>query len=299
MFLKAILVFYNLVLTSALLFSGVRSAGTSADQVLLLFLLPVAVYFAFLLLGKIRGIRRVLVLPGLSAIKPLAFSLSLVTTSLWLSASLLGATNSSEYLFTLLILPLPLYFWGVAVGRLKKGLGKPRAEGDWTRGRMDEGTSRQVDEWTTGKEVAPAVAAPLSRDQVGEPQRRDFLKRIGGLGLGLLIYSILNPKQVGAAFFGSVPGPGTVSIKDTTDTKIDPAVKDYQALTKPYAISAIDDGTISYYGFIDKDGKWYILKEGPETGYDSYLYVKGDTNFSSNWGDREIRTDYAYFDQIF
>jgi len=270
---RAVLVFYNLVLTGALLFSGVRSVGTSANRVLLLFLLPVAVYFAA------AGIRRILALPGLSAIKGLAFSLSLATTSLLFVFNLLGAANSSEYLFALLVAPLPLYFWGVAGGCLIKGLRKPQAK----------------EEPAVAEEPAPA--APLTRkDQVDEPQRRDFLKRIGSVGLGLLAYSILNPKQVGAAFFGSVPGPGTVAIKDPTDTKIDPAIK---SPIDAFGISAIDDGATSYYGFIDKNGAWYILKEAPDTGYDSYLYVKGDTGFSDNWGTRKTRTDYAYFNQTF
>jgi len=116
--------------------------------------------------------------------------------------------------------------------------------------------------------------------------------------LGILAYSILNPREAGAAFFGSVPGPGTVALKDTAGNQIDPAEK-YP--TSGYGITEIDDdGTTLYYGFVDKGGAWYILKETEAVGEESsYRYVKGATDFSTEWGDRKTRTDYGYFDQAF
>jgi len=54
--------------------------------------------------------------------------------------------------------------------------------------------------------------------------RRQFLKLISSAGLTLFLFSIF-AKRAQAAFFGSVPGSGTVALKDTTGTPIDPAIK--------------------------------------------------------------------------
>jgi len=279
--LKALLVFYNLVLTSTLLFFGLRGSTASADGVLALFLFPVVIYFFSVGIGKFLAVR------GLSTIKKLTFGFSLATTSVWFLSSLWVA-GSSEYLFVLLIAPLPIYFWGVATARFIRSL-----KGSSKKPKEKEEPVIKEEE----KEEALAPTQMVSEDQVNEPSRRDFLKRIGSIGLGILVWSLLNPKQAGAAFFGSVPGPGTVALKDTTDTKIDPAIK---SPTDAYGITEIDeDAPNIYYGFINKDGKWYILKETESDSDFSYRYVKGDTDFPSNWGSRKTRTDYNYFDQTF
>ncbi len=135
-----------------------------------------------------------------------------------------------------------------------------------------------------------------------DPKRRDFLKKIGGVGLGILAYSILNPREAGAAFFGSVPGPGTVAIKDTAGNQIDPAEK-YP--TSGYGITEIDDaGTTFYYGFVDKAGAWYIIKENDTTGDLSYLYATPannptETDFADAWADRATTLTYQQFDSAF
>ena len=38
-----------------------------------------------------------------------------------------------------------------------------------------------------------------------------------------------------------------------------------------------------YYGFVDKTGAWFIMKE-ESSG--AYRYTKGDSNFSTNWTTR-------------
>jgi uncharacterized protein YggU (UPF0235/DUF167 family) len=64
-----------------------------------------------------------------------------------------------------------------------------------------------------------------------------------------------------------------------------------------YKISDIDDASNpKYYGFLDKDGNWYILKE--DTTAKTYRYTKGATNYSTNWGNRTTLT-YDYFDVVF
>ncbi len=122
--------------------------------------------------------------------------------------------------------------------------------------------------------------------------RRMFIKLIGSAGLSLFLLSIFT-KKAEAAFFGSVPGSGTVAIKDTTGVQIDPAIK---SPTDGYKISQIDDSTPSYYGFVNKSGLWFIMKEDVSTG--NYRYTKGASGFSTNWTNRASLT-YDYFNIIF
>jgi len=79
------------------------------------------------------------------------------------------------------------------------------------------------------KATKSVVFEPIAEEEaVKDPQLRQFLRVVGVTGVGLFLLSLLNPKKVGAAFFGSVPGPGTVALKDTSDTKINPATSDKQ-----------------------------------------------------------------------
>ena len=139
----------------------------------------------------------------------------------------------------------------------------------------------------------------VTSTKISDNERRQFLKMIGSAGLGLITLSLLNPKKAGASFFGSVPGPGTISIKDVDGNKIDPAARHP---TDGYKISKLDDTTsdiYSYYGFVDQTGRWYIQREttsGVNTG--DFLYCNGPSGFSIAWGDRDIKT-YESFDTIF
>jgi|SRR6185436_826919 len=59
-----------------------------------------------------------------------------------------------------------------------------------------------------------------------------------------------------------------------------------------------DDGTPNYYGFTDKDGNWYILKETISAGADTYRYIKGSSDFPTNWTGR-AGLSYDYFENVF
>jgi len=126
--------------------------------------------------------------------------------------------------------------------------------------------------------------------------RRIFLKLIGTAGLSLFFFSLFT-KKAQAAFFGSVPGPGTVALKDSLGNEIDPAEKQP---TDGYNITELDDSTPSYYGFMNKEGAWFIMKEDPAHPVDVpyYSYVKGDSSFSTNWTSRATLS-YDYFNNTF
>ena len=63
-----------------------------------------------------------------------------------------------------------------------------------------------------------------------------------------------------------------------------------------FHINDVDDAAIpKYYGFEDKGGNWYILRESPSG---AYRYSKGDSSYSTNWTNRGSLT-YDYFSVIF
>ena len=121
--------------------------------------------------------------------------------------------------------------------------------------------------------------------------RRMFLKLIGSAGASIFMFSLFT-KKAEAAFFGSVPGPGTVSIKDSTGAKIDPAIKHP---TDGYKISRLDDSSPAYYGFTNKDGAWFIMKEDSSG---NYTYAVGASSFGDNWTNRGTQSYGEYYEKF-
>ena len=61
------------------------------------------------------------------------------------------------------------------------------------------------------------------------------------------------------------------------------------------------DADITYYGYIDRLGNWYIMKrDGSDggAGVITFTFIKGSTLYSTNWTARESLT-YAAFDTTF
>jgi hypothetical protein len=150
-------------------------------------------------------------------------------------------------------------------------------------------TTQDLTEITSGEIVSEETIFSSVQDN----QKRQFLKIIGGSGASLLMMLFFMPKQANAAFFGSTPGPGVVGVKDSSGNKIDPAEK---KPTDGYSISELDDSSSpSYYGFVHKNGSWYISRESA-TG--TYRYSKGSSDFSTNWTNR-ASLSYNTFDVVF
>lgn len=65
---------------------------------------------------------------------------------------------------------------------------------------------------------------------------------------------------------------------------------------KEYHINDTDDAAIpKYYGFEDKGGNWYIMRESP---LGAFRYTKGSGGYSASWTGRAGLT-YDYFSVIF
>ena len=124
-----------------------------------------------------------------------------------------------------------------------------------------------------------------------DKSKRKFLKIAAGTSLATAVMFFLNKQKAGAAFFGSVPGPGTVAIKDTSGNKVDIAQK--QPLDG-YNISDLDTaGATQYFGFVNKDGAWYILQVNSDN---SIRYAKGPSTYS--WSARASQS-YGVFSDVF
>jgi len=63
-----------------------------------------------------------------------------------------------------------------------------------------------------------------------------------------------------------------------------------------YNISNTETGSTSYYGYIDKDGGWYIQKAVVAGAATTYTYAKGDSGY--DWANKATAT-YGRFDTIF
>lgn len=193
-------------------------------------------------------------------------------------SSVIGADSLSSLILPLLFIPLIYHFCLELVRRPKiKKIARDSVE-------MPKNIP------LTGQ-VVEGKAGVSDRD------RRLFLKLIGSTGLSLFFMSLVS-KDAQATFFGSMPGPGTVALKDSTGATIDPA-KNHP--TDGYKISQLDDNgsTYIYFGYVNKDGAWYIQREtvsGVNAG--DYRYYKGNSDFAANWSNRSGLA-YDDFEDIF
>ena len=203
---------------------------------------------------------------------------NLILVILIFGTSVSSANSLTNYLLPLLLLPL-FYYLGKEMLRKSK---KPRLASPTV-------FASDVKSATT----EPALVGEVLPTEISDDNRRLFLKLVGSTSLSMLFMVLIGKGTAKAAFFGSMPGPGTVAIKDSTGAVVDPAEKQP---TDGYTITEVDDaGTTSYYGFVHKNGAWYITKEDASG---SYRYAKGASLFSTNWTGRALLT-YDYFDNVF
>ena len=76
-------------------------------------------------------------------------------------------------------------------------------------------------------------------------------------------------------------------------------ITDENALAKYRASDTRIDGSIRYYGFLAKDGSWYIRRDdlSDKTNRKS-RYTKGTSNYSTNLTNR-ASLDYDFFNEVF
>lgn len=123
-------------------------------------------------------------------------------------------------------------------------------------------------------------------ETVVDVDKRTFLKLIGATGITVFLASLLGKRAESILFERGLLGTGGTSSDDFSGTSTQPI--------SGYRISEVDEsGATAYYGFINKDGGWLIMRD--ETTTSSFRYAKGDFRFPENWKDREnLKYDYFY-----
>ncbi len=191
-------------------------------------------------------------------------------------AGIVSAKNFNDLLSSFIYIPLIFFF---ATQLLQKKIATQKQ-------------SARVSKQPATKVITPTQIISDPNSPIADNDKRLFLKLVGSAGFSLLFMAMFT-KKAQAAFFGSVPGPGTVAIKNSAGVQIDPAEAHP---TDGYEITEIDDtSSPAYYGFLKKNGYWYIMKEDSAG---AYRYSKGTTSFTTNWTNRAGLT-YDYFNSIF
>jgi hypothetical protein len=206
---------------------------------------------------------------------------NLLITGAIVGTSLTKLDSLTGLILPLLLLPL-LYYLGKELRR------KPKRKKIVEPAIFEQAVAKPTQAILAG-EAEEGIPLP----GVDDSNRRLFLKLVGSTGLSIFFMAILGKSSAQAAFFGSVPGPGTVGVKNIAGSPIDPAEAQP---TDGYTITEVDDSTTpSYYGFVHKTGAWYITKEDSTGGY---RYAKGPSAFSTGWTGR-AGLSYDYFDAVF
>lgn len=274
-----------------LFFQGWRMLRTTTDIALMILLSAPTFYFVLTVIKIFNS--RTFKTEKLKEIMGYLKIISLINSLFLLFIAFVGLLFYFQYLFFFVFLPLPVYFF---LDDLAQTIDDEASISDEiiTAGEIinqEEKNKLSFEGKRLVKEEMKEQPVVFSKE-IRDPKRRQFLKIIGASGVGFIITMLLNPKKTEAAFFGSVPGPGTVALKNRSGQRIDPAEK---KPTDGYYITDIDNSIPSYYGYLDKDGNWYIIKENSDG---SFRYVRGSGSFSSYWSSRSSLT-YDYFDNVF
>lgn len=138
------------------------------------------------------------------------------------------------------------------------------------------------------------VDVPREKVEIVDIDKRTFLKLIGTAGVSFFLFSLLG-RRAEDYIFNKTQGLGlNLQQNSTPDLNMSP-----QGGSLPgneYKISEIDDGLVSFYGFVNKNGNWLIMKAN--TQENSFRYAKGETRFSKFWGNR-ISLKYDYYHNLF
>lgn len=64
-----------------------------------------------------------------------------------------------------------------------------------------------------------------------------------------------------------------------------------------FNVSEVDTaGNVKYYGFLDPNGVWIIMREDTSTG--TFRYATGGSGYAANWAGRSDLT-YGLFSEVF
>jgi len=282
-FFGKLLYFYSLLLILALFFWGIKSLffGSFNEKILLFFLIFPASYFLIEIGRKLPKIKVFLSKKFFSGFLIFSKFISIPLLAIVSFFCFFHSSNFKEFLFSFSFLPVVFFF----IQRIQK-------------------KSPSFLE----KEDKMMVGMVINEEEIiKDAQLRQFLKALGGVSFGFLLASLLNPKKASAAFFGSIPGPGTVALKDTSGTKINPATEDgnleyIKDNTKQIGTNNLDEAsaTVTYVGKEDADGTWIVQKIDTSSGtaitYATVTNNPSVTSYNDAWAARTSLTYQNYKD---
>lgn len=194
------------------------------------------------------------------------------------AAAFITATTYTQLIIAALLYPFVAYFALYRFPGKRSRLSPER----------DENIAQNIDH--------PAEVVEESKIEhvgISDIDKRVFLKLIGGAGISLFLFSLLN-KRAESMFFKKLPSESEqVFLGNIAGNKINPAENQP---TDGYNICEIDDDVVSFYGYINKDGSWFVMRVDNDTG--SFRYTKGNSNFPLNWTSRKDLS-YDYYSNIF
>ncbi len=202
--------------------------------------------------------------------KTLTYS-SFIVASVLMVFAFVTATNYSQLAIAILLYPLIAYF-GFKI------LPRKTWKAPVVAIRLPARPAKKVEEET---------AKPKKENiEIADIDKRAFLKMIGAAGLSFFLFSLLNRKTETLFFGKGITGTGMKILDEPAGKSSD------RQPTDGYRISEIDDDETTFYGFTNKEGGWFIMKEDTEG---SFRYTKGESNFTDNWKTREgLKYDYFY-----
>jgi hypothetical protein len=263
--MKAVKSIFLIFVALLSLFVSVTGLGAKIDltsRVLQILFLPVTGYLLYVLVDHI--FRKTPVFNQKTGFGRIIIYYCFIITTAVVSVGFLSSIDFPQFLSALIFSPMAIYFLLLVWPKRKQALPLRKSE--------------------LALLVAPTPKLDVSR--------RDFLKLIGSAGILAVIMGLFSRRSGISSFLGGGTGQESVTLKDTSGNVINPAEN---SPTDGYSITQIDDSIPSYFGFVDKNGNWFIMREGEDS---AYRYAKGGGNFASNWSNRTI-LDYNYFDKVF
>jgi hypothetical protein len=259
---KSIFLIFVTLLSLFVSISGLGSEADPVSRIFQILFLPVSGYLIYVLIRHIFSKAPVFdQKTGLARI--LVYYCFIITTAV-VSVSFLSSVDLPQFLSALIFSPMAIYFLFLVLPQRKHALPFKKSE-------------------------IESIIEPAPNLDVN---RRDFLKLIGSAGILAVIMGLFGRRGGISPIMSSDTGLESITLKDTMGNAINPAEN---SPTDGYSISQIDDSVPSYFGFINKDGGWFIMREDEDS---AYRYTKGEKDFTPNWKNR-VKLDYNYFDKVF
>lgn len=257
--INKVLNIYNIILLTALMVVGFKSVKSSIDLIFPFLLMPV---FFYMTGGLIRQFKKT---------NWLFFIYSFLFSIIILIADLGNVRHLKDLVLVGIVLPLPTYLLIIFVEKIKSFKHKKELNEPMEMVKMEE-DKKDVDE-----------------------AKRKFLKLLAGTGLTTVFLYMFNAKKANAAFFGNGGGSNTLSLKNSTGEKIDPAT---DSPLDGYVIANIEENVaLNYFGFTNKKGNWYIMRINNTNN--SFSYFRGDVEYLTGWQARTTDINFKTFAETF